>query len=51
MPRGNGDLTQEDILAWADGVVGVPATETAQKQGCHIHTFAQRLSLLWLLGL
>lgn len=33
MGRGNGDITESDILAWADGLAGVPATETAKKQG------------------
>lgn len=32
------DLTPEDILAWTDQMMGVSATETGQKQGCHENT-------------
>lgn len=34
------DLTQEDVLAWADGIVGTPAQKTADKLGIHRNTVA-----------
>lgn len=42
MAKEKKDLTQEDILAWADQISGVPATETARRQGCHENTVAAR---------
>ena len=35
------DLTQEAILAWADGITGVSATDSAKKLGVHRHTVSK----------
>ena len=36
------DLTQEDIIAWADGVAGIKQQATADKLGVHVNTVATK---------
>ena len=35
------ELTQEAILAWADGITGISATESSKKLGIHRNTVAK----------
>jgi len=38
MKRRNNNLTEEEIVAWADSIKGIPTKETARRLGVHRNT-------------